>query len=75
MVWGTQQASSIYLKHGTSLLSTTLPLWICIITLGSKNDDEELCLSNNLALMWEIPEKVWSEILILLITLIKPQNV
>ena len=37
------QASSMHLRNGTSLLSTPLPFWVCIITLGSKNDDEELC--------------------------------
>ena len=30
--------------HGTSLLSTPLPLWTSIITLGKKNDDEKTLL-------------------------------
>ena len=38
--WSTQKASSMHLIHGTSLLSTPLPLWTSIITLGKKNDDE-----------------------------------
>ena len=34
LTWSTQQASSMHLIHGTSLLSTPLPLWTCINTLG-----------------------------------------
>ena len=34
--WSTQQASSMHLRHGTSLLSTPLPFWTCIITLGKE---------------------------------------
>ena len=41
--WSTQQASSMYQMHGTSLLSTPLPLWTSIITLGKKNDDKKHC--------------------------------
>ena len=41
--WSTQKASSMHLRHGTSLLSTPLPFWTFIITLGKKNDDEECC--------------------------------
>jgi hypothetical protein len=26
----------MHLRHGTSLLSTPLPLWTCIITLGKE---------------------------------------
>ena len=33
-----------HLIHGTSLLSTPLPLWTFIITLGEKNDDEKTLL-------------------------------
>ena len=40
LAWSTQQASSMHLIHGTTMLSTPLPFWTCIITLGSKN---ELC--------------------------------
>ena len=42
----------MHLRHGTTLLSTPLPFWICIITLEllTKDDDEELCfLKDNLA--------------------------
>ena len=39
--WSTQQASSMYQMHGTSLLSTPLPLWTTIITLGKKKYDEK----------------------------------
>ena len=31
----------MYQMHGTSLLSTQLPLWPSIITLGKKIDDEK----------------------------------
>ena len=33
LAWSTQQASSMHLIHGTSLLSTPLPLWTYIIYL------------------------------------------
>ena len=36
-------AKSRHLRHGTSLLSTQLQFWTCIITLAGKNDDGELC--------------------------------
>ena len=39
--WSTQQASSMYQMHVTSLLSTPLPLWTSIITLGKKIDDKK----------------------------------
>ena len=42
--WSTHQASSMYQMHGTSLLSTPLPLWTSIITLGKKIDDEKTLL-------------------------------
>ena len=32
--WSTQQASSLHLRHETTLLSTPLPFGACIITLG-----------------------------------------
>ena len=34
LAWSTQQASSMHLRHGTTLLSTPLLFWTCIITLG-----------------------------------------
>ena len=34
LAWSTQQASSMHLKHGTSLLSTPLQFLTCIITIG-----------------------------------------
>ena len=34
LAWSTQQASSMHLRHETTPLSTPLPFWICIITLG-----------------------------------------
>jgi hypothetical protein len=34
----------MYQMHGTSLLSTPLPLWTSIITVGKKNDDEKTLL-------------------------------
>ena len=34
----------MYQMHETSLLSTPLPLWTSIITLGKKNDDEKTLL-------------------------------
>ena len=34
LAWSTQQASSMHLRHESSLLSTQLPFWTCIITLG-----------------------------------------
>ena len=39
----------MYQMHGTSLLSTPLPLWTSIITLGKKNDDEKTLL---LKIIW-----------------------
>ena len=37
------------LGHESSLLSTPLPFWTCIITLGKKNDDEKTLL---LKIIW-----------------------
>ena len=34
----------MYQMHGTSLLSTPLPLWTSIITLGKKIDDKKTLL-------------------------------
>ena len=45
----TQQASSMYQMHGTSLLSTPLPFWTSSITLGKKIDDEKTLL---LKIIW-----------------------
>ena len=42
--WSTQQASFMHLIHGTNLLTTPLPLWSSIITLGKKIDDEKTLL-------------------------------
>ena len=42
-------ASSMHLIHGTSLLSTPLPLWNSIATSGKKNDDEKTLL---LKIIW-----------------------
>ena len=36
LAWSTQQASSMHLRHETSLLSTPLTFWACIITLGKE---------------------------------------
>ena len=36
LAWSTQQASSMILRDGTSLMSTPLPFWTCIITLGKE---------------------------------------
>ena len=55
LAWSTQQASSMHLRNLTSLLSTLLLLWTCIITLGKsertlwvgKNDEEELAFLNS----------------------------
>ena len=47
--WSTQQASSMHLIHGTSLLRTPLSLWTSIITLGKKIDDEKTLL---LKIIW-----------------------
>ena len=44
MTWSSQQASSMNLGYGTSLLSTPLPFWTSIITLGKKIDDEKTLL-------------------------------
>ena len=41
--------SAMHLIHGTSLLSTPLPLWTSIITLGKKIDDEKTLL---LKIIW-----------------------
>ena len=38
-----EHVENMHLIHETSLLSTPLPLWTCIITLGKLNDDEEHC--------------------------------
>ena len=34
IAWSTQQASSMHLKHETTLLSTPLPFWTLIITVS-----------------------------------------
>jgi hypothetical protein len=34
LAWSTQQASSMNLRHETTMLSTPLQFWTCIITLG-----------------------------------------
>ena len=49
--WSTQQDSSMHLIHGTNLLSTPLPLWTSIITLGKKNNDKKHCLLKQFGLV------------------------
>ena len=40
----------MHLRHETSLLSTTLPLWTYIITLGKQIDDEKTLLLKTIGL-------------------------